>query len=208
MDEDICLATQPDPDACAPSLGDVDICAQDLDTVDQCTPSGDTNDTCPDPGLGGSAGDVCFTLVGDLDYCHDGQDANDSCIPQLGDPDVGPVAVELVSFTATAEGREIRLDWETASEVDNLGFHLYRGDSPDEPQVSLTSVPIPSQAPGSPVGGTYTFLDGDVQLGERYWYWLEDIDFHGVATRHGPIQAELPRFRRSLPPRPRHGPSS
>ena len=35
-------------------------------------------------------------------------------------------AVELVSFTAVGLDGAVELRWETGSEMDNLGFHLYR----------------------------------------------------------------------------------
>ena len=36
----------------------------------------------------------------------------------------GPLPVELVSFTARADGEAVRLNWQTASEVGNAGFEL------------------------------------------------------------------------------------
>ena len=35
-------------------------------------------------------------------------------------------AVELMSFEARGRDGAVELSWETGSEVDNLGFHLYR----------------------------------------------------------------------------------
>ena len=35
-------------------------------------------------------------------------------------------AVDLVSFTATAEQDSILIEWETATEIDNVGFYLTR----------------------------------------------------------------------------------
>ncbi len=42
-----------------------------------------------------------------------------------------PTAVELGSFTATAERKAIVLAWETTSEISNLGFNLYRAKKVD-----------------------------------------------------------------------------
>ncbi|MCA9869275.1 MAG: hypothetical protein KDH90_22940, partial [Anaerolineae bacterium] len=33
--------------------------------------------------------------------------------------------------------------------------------------------------------------DTAVEIGQTYWYWLDDIDLNGVATRHGPVSATL-----------------
>ena len=46
-----------------------------------------------------------------------------------GAQNVATTAVRLASFAATGSDSAVRLDWETASELDNLGFHLYRGVS-------------------------------------------------------------------------------
>ncbi|MEZ4769266.1 MAG: hypothetical protein R2844_12670, partial [Caldilineales bacterium] len=74
---------------------------------------------------------------------------------------------------------------ETVSELDNAGFNLYRGDSAAAPQTLLAYVP--SQAPGSAQGFAYTYEDLDVQPGETYWYWLEDVSLGGATTLHGPV---------------------
>jgi hypothetical protein len=99
--------------------------------------------------------------------------------------------VELASFAAVAQDGVIVLTWETATELDLLGFHLYRAESPDGPQARLNEALIPGQAPGSPGGGVYEFVDGAVVPGVTYWYWLEDVGAHGRATRHGPVSALL-----------------
>ena len=100
---------------------------------------------------------------------------------------ISPDAVRLVSFTATPLIDGIRLDWETATEIDNLGFNLYRATSPNAEPVRLNGTLIPSQAPGSPFGAHYTWLDQVVRRGVTYYYWLEDVDIHGFTTRHGPV---------------------
>ena len=111
-----------------------------------------------------------------------------------GEPPGGiPTAVTLASFTATATADgQVRLAWETASELELLGFHLYRAESVDGPQIRLNEELIPGQAPGSPVGGSYEFVDEAVVPGVTYWYWLADVDVRGAATLHGPASAVVP----------------
>ena len=102
-----------------------------------------------------------------------------------------PTAVKLVRFEAAAQPGGILLTWETASEVDNLGFNLYRAESPEAEPVRLNEALIPSQGPGSPIGFSYTYPDSTPQPGITYYYWLEDVDVHGTVTRHGPVWAIL-----------------
>jgi len=100
-----------------------------------------------------------------------------------------PTAVELVSFTAVAQGGAVLVAWETASEVDSLGFHLYRAEAADGPQARLNEELIPVQTPGGSAGAAYTFVDVAVEAGVAYYYLLEDIDIRGAVTRHGPVSA-------------------
>jgi hypothetical protein len=100
-----------------------------------------------------------------------------------------PTAVILSSFEAAPTAGSILVTWETAIEIDNVGFNLYRGGSPDGPYVKLNESLIPSQSPGSPFGAEYAWLDEAVELGATYYYKLEDVEVGGKSTFHGPISA-------------------
>jgi hypothetical protein len=104
---------------------------------------------------------------------------------------LGPTAVELLWFNARPEGRAIALRWETASEVDNAGFNLYRATSLAGEKMHLNADLIPSKVPpGSPIGAEYSWQDTQVVAGTVYFYWLEDVDIYGRATLHGPVKAK------------------
>ena len=103
-----------------------------------------------------------------------------------------PTAVTLASFTATATDHgAVLLTWETASELELLGFHLYRADAVDGSEIRLNEELIPGQVPGSLLGAAYELLDESVASGLTYWYWLEDVDAYGVPTRHGPLSVQI-----------------
>jgi hypothetical protein len=121
-----------------------------------------------------------------------------------GEPPGGTLtAVTLASFTATAtDAGVVLLAWETASELELLGFHLYRAEAVDGPQIRLNEALIPGQAPGSTVGATYELSDVSAVPGLAYWYWLEGVDAYGIATRHGPVSIQVPlgnQYRLYLP---------
>ena len=97
----------------------------------------------------------------------------------------------LASFQAEAQAGHIAVTWETASELDNQSFNLYRAESASAPRALLAS--IPSQAPGSTQGFAYTYDDLAVQPGQTYWYWLEDVSLSGATTLHGPVSATVQR---------------
>jgi subtilisin-like proprotein convertase family protein len=95
------------------------------------------------------------------------------------------ITLESISATATEEG--VRVAWETASEVDNLGFHLYRTTDPAFVGERLTSELILSTSPGSGQGAFYEWTDTTAEAGVAYYYTLEDVDVNGVGTAHPPV---------------------
>jgi len=119
-----------------------------------------------------------------------------------------PTSVELARFEAAFSGAAIQLIWETASEIDNLGFNLYRAESLDGPRAQVNGNLIPSQAVGSVIGASYQFVDEFVQAGTTYSYWLEAVNVYGESTIHGPVSAEVMPLRRLLPARARLAPQA
>jgi hypothetical protein len=99
-----------------------------------------------------------------------------------------PSAITLASFDAAANGNAIQVTWDTASEIDNTGFNLYRDTSPAGLGIKLNSELIPSQAPNSPTGFSYSYTDAaDLVPGTTYYYWLEDVNLEGNAVVHEPV---------------------
>ena len=87
---------------------------------------------------------------------------------------LGSTAVTLQRFDADAYPQQVILRWETAIEVDNDGFMIYRQAAGSGLRKALTLDPIPSQAvPGG--GGAYRFQDDLVIPGQRYTYWIESV---------------------------------
>jgi hypothetical protein len=102
-----------------------------------------------------------------------------------------PTAVELLSFAARPRDSAIVVRWETASEIDNAGFNLYRATSLEGEKTRLNGNLIPSKVPpGSTLGAVYGWLDRQIVGGTVYYYWLEDVDIYGRATLHGPVKVK------------------
>ena len=97
-----------------------------------------------------------------------------------------PTVVFLTSFTATGNGKHVKVDWETASEIDNLGFNLYRSTKKGGLTPSSTHRSSPACS-ALPRAESYTYADKKVIKGKLYYYKLEDIDLSGKKTLHGPI---------------------
>jgi len=92
-----------------------------------------------------------------------------------GDPSL---PVTLSSFTAQVVDEKVELCWKTESEVNNLGFDVYRGTQETGPFVKLTSNLIPG-AGNSSIGTDYQFTDDTVVAGQTYYYYIESVDFTG-----------------------------
>ena len=96
------------------------------------------------------------------------------------------LAVNLARFDAAWSGKSVLVTWQTNSEINNLGFNLYR-QSGNGPLVQLNSELIWSKSSGGTAGAEYTWTDKTVKPGRTYQYFLDDVAEDGKVTRHGPI---------------------
>jgi len=102
----------------------------------------------------------------------------------------GGAYIELDSFTAEVHADKVVVKWETATEIDNAGFLVYRchNEASDCHKISDFIA-----ADGDAIGGAaYSFTDTNVAAGDGYYYYLVDIDTSGEWTAHGPVFARIP----------------
>jgi len=124
----------------------------------------------------------------------DGSSPNQSWITGCNGPvginvRAGATVVTLLSFTAAGEGSHILLEWETGSEIDTAGFHLWRAKNEDGDYSRITNSLIPSEG-SLTQGSQYIYMDENVVWEETYFYMLEDINSNGESTFHGPISVK------------------
>ncbi|MGH9144342.1 MAG: C25 family cysteine peptidase [Vicinamibacterales bacterium] len=100
--------------------------------------------------------------------------------------------VRLTSFTATKYNRGTLLQWKTGYEISNLGFNVYR--DLNGVRTKLNAAPITGSGLQAGQGGVvtgehaYARWDLDAAAGDpAAVYWLEDLDFNGKTTLHGPV---------------------
>jgi len=97
----------------------------------------------------------------------------------------GSTVITLTSFTATTLQNGVLLEWKTASEIDNAGFHIWRSEEKDGEYIKITDSLILAEGDAS----TYTFIDENVKDGVTYYYKLEDIDIFDVSTFRYPVSS-------------------
>jgi hypothetical protein len=102
-----------------------------------------------------------------------------------------PLAITLASFTATAAEGCVDVAWETATEINTAGFHVWRSDNPLVGFVRVNNGMIPSNSVMETMGAKYSFRDCGVDFtgGKTYYYMLEEIeiDGNGTGNMQGPI---------------------
>lgn len=107
-----------------------------------------------------------------------------------------PLAVALASFTAADTGNGVALAWETVSEIDHLGFNLYRSTASSGSWTRLNDDLIVSSTPGCSGGIVYEWLDRTTRCGITYWYQLESVDIFGNTQIAGDISTHVGAARR------------
>ncbi len=90
-----------------------------------------------------------------------------------------PTASELNAFEAAAlSANQVRVTWETANELNLIGFNLYRALENAE-EIQLNAALIPAQNVGSINGAPYEFLDDAARANTTYRYRLELVRADG-----------------------------
>lgn len=94
--------------------------------------------------------------------------------------------VELSNFAAQADVNSIRLEWQTATENGTAGFHVLKSQRRDGPFEAISQDLIKSKPDKS-----YSFVDEDVQAGQRYFYRLRELDVYGATSEYGLVEAQV-----------------
>ncbi|GIV44124.1 MAG: hypothetical protein KatS3mg035_1247 [Bacteroidia bacterium] len=100
-----------------------------------------------------------------------------------------PFPVELLSLRATPnyDTKSIVVDWITASEFNNAGFHLQRSvDGTNFNNIAWIDGQGTTQQQH-----TYVYDDKDVVFNQKYYYRLDQRDLNGASTISNVVEAIL-----------------
>jgi len=86
-----------------------------------------------------------------------------------------------------------KVKWVTASELNNFGFDVLRGDSKEGPFARINEHTIPG-AGNSDTPNQYEFVDDTIEEGEIYWYYVESISMSGRREKFTPTFQSKPRY--------------
>ena len=100
-----------------------------------------------------------------------------------------PMPVELSSFTAEINGKNIILNWKTATEINNYGFEIEKRESANNNWVKLGFV---NGHGNSSTINTYSFIDELDKTGIDYQYRLHQIDNNGNSEYSNIVEIGLP----------------
>jgi len=97
--------------------------------------------------------------------------------------------VQLSSMKASASRKSgITLTWQTESELNCAGFHVWKSEQEISGYQKITSTLIPGHGNTS-VANLYTHIDREVEDNVIYWYKIEEISMDGKSIFMGPVSA-------------------
>ena len=85
------------------------------------------------------------------------------------------------------------LKWVTASEVDNLGFDVYRAEHRDGPFERISESTI-AGAGTTDETQYYEYIDDTIDPHQRYYYYIESIGMDGVREMFTPTYEAPPKL--------------
>jgi hypothetical protein len=103
-------------------------------------------------------------------------------------PDPQPeeeLLIKLDWLTASAVADGILVEWETAIEMDTIGFYLWRARKDQYGGYTEITLVTPQYIPTKGkygLGAGYSYIDPNVEAGKVYYYAVQDIDNNGKMT--------------------------
>ncbi len=100
--------------------------------------------------------------------------------------------ITLSNFSVAYDNNAVVITWTTESEINNLGFNLYKSEQADGNYDKINNKIIEG-AGNSSTQTQYTYMDSRVEAGKTYYYQLEDVSFDGKSEKHLPASLTIPQ---------------
>lgn len=97
--------------------------------------------------------------------------------------------VELSSFSVSSVAGRVMIAWTTQSESENLGFHIYKSDSPTGQKIRANKEMIKG-AINSETRHDYSWEEAADKDGNIWYFWLADVSTDGSMRFYGPKRVE------------------
>ena len=118
----------------------------------------------------------------------------------ISKPSVNEYPVELSSFTAVIDNGDPVLNWTTQSEMNNMGWNIYRSETESTEDYIQINENMIEGAGTTEEQTDYSYSDNtEVVPGSTYWYWLQAVDMGGATNLFGPISIEIPEEEEEPP---------
>jgi hypothetical protein len=101
--------------------------------------------------------------------------------------------VEVANLTVLNNSGCVYISWTTQSEIDNLGFNIYKSEKIADGYRKINKQLIPG-AGSSTTRIEYSFVDENIQGNTTYYYKLENLDINGKSWIHGPVEVFVEPF--------------
>ncbi len=101
-----------------------------------------------------------------------------------------PLPVTMKALSASMEAGKVRLNFTTATEIGAVGFDILRASrktGPFELLSSYSSNAALKAAGSTTLGGSYSFVDSRVSVGNTYYYKVEAVNKSGTPEQIGGI---------------------
>jgi hypothetical protein len=130
------------------------------------------------------------TPIAGIDTDFDGEPRH-AIMPDIGADEFNgtTVPVELTSFTATSNGKEVLLNWSTATELNNYGFEIQRSSN----EKDFFTIGFVSGNGTTTEQQNYSYTDKNLLDGKNY-YRLKQIDYGGSFEYSDVIEVEWRAF--------------
>jgi hypothetical protein len=106
----------------------------------------------------------------------------------------GLLLVELSSFTTKVISNDVKLNWTTASEINNAGFEIQKSEVRGQKSGVWTKVSFINGNGTKTTPTSYTYEDKKLSTG-KYYYRLKQIDYNGNFEYHNLaniVEIEIP----------------